>query len=132
MAAVSEYLLMNCEFVNTVKHAGSFMRLLTTATWRSLYTWDKIKNTNKRRRTKGKRQFQNKLIKSVPAALKTFICQERAKHVRYFAINVATEEHRDKIVKYNPIQWMGKVRKMFTLATGEASNKHLVVSNWIH
>ena len=122
LAALSEYLLMNCEFTSTTKHAGSMIRLLTTNQWRSLHTWNKADNTNKRTK-----HFQNRLIDNVPTALKTFICQERAKHIRYFAINAATEEKKDKVVKYDPIKWLKKVRKLFTLSTGALHKQHILV-----
>ena len=122
LAALSEYLLMNCDFSSTTKHAGSMIRLLTTSDWRCLHTWNKADNTNKR--AKG---FQNKLIENVPTALKTFICQERAKHIRYFAINAATEESKSKVVKYDPSKWLKKVRKMFTLSTGALHKQHILV-----
>ena len=122
LAALSEYLLMNVDFSSTTKHAGSMIRLLTTCEWRATKTWNKADNTNKRTK-----HFQNKLIENVPSALKTFIQQERAKHIRYFAINAATEEPKAKVVKYDPSKWLGKVRKMFTLSTGTLHEKHILV-----
>ena len=122
LAALSEYLLMNCNFTSSTKHADSMIRLLTTCEWRAVHTWNRADNSNKRTK-----HFQNKLVENVPSALKTFICQERAKHIRYFAIHAATEEQKEKVVKYDPVKWMAKVRKMFTVSTGTLHEKHLVV-----
>ena len=124
MAALSEYLLMNSDFTDNLKHAQSFVKLLFNANFRSLYCWDKKDITNRRKR------FNYRLINSLPESVKSFIGQERAKHIRYLAVNVATGDPKDKVVLYDPEKWIGKVRKMFTLASGELHSKSIKVRHY--
>ena len=121
MAAVSETLLLNADFRSVTQHCTSFVRLLTTANFRCLYTWDKENMKNKSPDT----NYGG--LMTLPKELRMFVAQERAKHIRHFALEVATDEPRDKPVRYNATIWMDRFRKMFTLARGELLKKTLKV-----
>ena len=121
MAAVSEVLLLNCDFRSVTQHAASFCRLLFTANFRSLYTWDKVANKNKREDT------DNDGLMTLHKELRMFIAQERAKHIRHFAVEVATNDIREKPVRYDPVVWMDKFRKLFTNARMELFKKTVQV-----
>ena len=123
MAAATEYLLANAEFKNTEKHAQSFAKLITNANFRSIFTWRKEEISNKRE------NFDYDFLQSFPEELRTFICRERARHVRYFAVEFATCAPRKKPIKYDGVKWMQKFRRMFTASTTEAHNKANYVSS---
>ena len=121
MAAVSEYLFGNVDFSSVNKHAVSFSKLLFNANFRSIHCWRKEEITNKRE------DMDYDVIRSLPEEVRTWICRERAKHIRHFALEVCTDEPREKPVKYNATIWMDKFRKMFTTARGELYKKTLKV-----
>ena len=121
MAAVSEYLMANCDFSSTQKHAASFIRLLFNANFRSIHCWCKEDISNFRE------GMNYECIISLPEEVKTWICQERVKHVRYFAAEFATNQPKSKVVKYKAKDWMDRVRRMFTQSTGELHKKQIWV-----
>jgi len=122
MAAVSEVLLMNCDFSSTTKHAISFCKILFNANYRSLIVWKKEDISNR------KENFTYEVITSLPAEVRTWIGQERARHIRFFGLEVATCEPREKSVKYDPVAWISRFRKMFTNSGSELHAKTIQVS----
>ena len=75
MAAVSEVLLMNCDFTSMTKHAISFCRNLFNANFRSIYVWKKEDISNR------KDNMTYEVVQSLPAEVRTWIGQERATSV---------------------------------------------------
>ena len=61
--------------------------------------------------------------------MRTWIGQERARHIRFFGLEVPTCESREKAVKYDPVAWMNRFRKMFTNSGSELHAKTIQVSN---
>ena len=123
MAAVSEVLLMNCDFTSTTKHAISFCRNLFNANFRSIYVWKKEDISNR------KDNMTYEVVQSLPAEVRTWIGQDRARHIRFFGAEVATCETREKAVKYDPVAWITRFRKMFTASSSELHAKTIKVRN---
>ena len=121
MAAASELLLMNCDFSSTTKHVMSFCRSLFNANLRSIFVWKKEDISNRRE------DMNYAIVHSLPTEVRTWIGQERAWHIRFFAVEVATCEPREKAVKYNGPEWMSRFRKMFTSSSGELHAKTIKV-----
>ena len=120
MAAAAELLLTDCDFTNYSKHAQSFCKIITNANFRSLYIWSKKDILNKK-------DANYDGLLNLPQEAKTWIAQERAKHIRYFAVQVATEEPRTPAPRYDGVKWMQRFRKMFTDSAGLLWTKSLAV-----
>ena len=120
MAAAAELLLTDCDFSDNAKHAQSFCKAICNANFRCLFVWAKedIKN---------KKDSNYDGLLDVPQEAKTWIAQERAKHIRYFSVQVATEEPRHPAARYDGIKWMKRFRKCFTDSAGELFKKTLMV-----
>jgi hypothetical protein len=78
IARMSEFLMRNVSFASTTKHAETFMSLLTTNNFRSLFLWSKDET--------GRRQtcLNYDVIESLPKDLKMFIEEERKRHEEEF------------------------------------------------
>ena len=122
MAAASEYLLANCDFKSTEKHAKSFARLITNADYRSIHTWRLEDILNKRK------DMVYGAITSLDEEFRVWVGEERGRHIRHFQVEVATLDERAIPVTYDPQDWMLHFRKMFTAASMELHNKTLWAS----
>ena len=120
MAAASELLLTDCDFSSVSKHAQSFCKIITNANFRSLFVWCKKEILNKK-------DANYDGLLNLDQEAKTWIAQERAKHIRYFAVQVATDEPRSTIVRYEGKDWMIRFRKMLTESAGQLWKKSLAV-----
>jgi hypothetical protein len=114
IARMSEFLMRNVSFASTTKHAETFMTLLTTNNFRSLFLWSKDET--------GRRQtcLNYDVIESLPKDLKMFIEEERKRHEEEF-----NKYPRKK--SFNPQLWMRTIRKIFCNSVAEAFKKALEV-----
>ena len=80
MAAIHKYLLETVSFKNTGKHATTFCKALFTANLRGLYCWRKEDLNNKRK------DMCYDVLMSLPDVVRTWIIEERARHIPYFAV----------------------------------------------
>ena len=114
ISSLSDFLLGNVSFASTTKHAESFMTILTTNNFRSLFLWNKDES--------GRRQtcLNYDVIESLPKELKIFIEEERRRHQEEF-----NKKERKK--SFNPQLWMRTIRKIFCNSVAEAFKKALEV-----
>lgn len=133
IAALSEYLLDNCDFSDTSKHAISFVRNLTTKAFRSIYSWNLSEGSNTRHHKgpKGKNISTEEELDSeemgksrleLPIEFRTYVNQERTRHLPYFDLNNPTP------VDFKMPVWIASFKRQFFLAKGEAYSKAVVVS----
>ena len=71
MAAISVFISDNVSYANTVKHAESFMSILSNANFRSLFLWIKEETKNRRE------GMDYTVIESVPIEMRVYIEDER-------------------------------------------------------
>ena len=127
MTAIHSYLLDNVSFKSTGKHATSFCKLMFTANLRSLFCWRREDINNKR---KG---MDYGFLMSLPDVVRTWVCEERARHLPYYAMHGSKKRRRDKGErKIKTVQWLKRFKKLFTLATGEAFKKQQMVRLLLH
>ena len=117
MTAIHNYLIENCRFTDTGKHAVDFCKLMFTANLRGLYCWRKEDLNNKRK------DMHYDVIMSLPDVVRTWICEERARHIPYFSMKPGSRKRKSKRSRYNATEWMRRFRKLFTLATAELFKK---------
>ena len=121
MAAVSIYLEQRANYENTNKHADSVLRLLTNASFRSLFLW--IKEEQKNKRT----LMDYSVIESVPLEFRMFLLDQMSRLGDIFDVKRLEKPKKERPAKFNQHDWLAKIRSMFGLANGHAYLKQVMV-----
>jgi hypothetical protein len=126
MAAVSIYLEQRANYENTNKHADSVLRLLTNASFRSLFLW--IKEEQKNKRT----LMDYSVIESVPLEFRMFLLDQMSRLGDIFDVKRLEKPKNERPAKFHQHDWLAKVRSMFGLANGHAYLKQVMVDKLGH
>ena len=121
MAATAIYLEAKANYENTTKHADSVLRLLTNASFRSLFLW--IKEEQKNRRT----HMDYTVIESVPKEFRMFLLDNMSRLGAIYDVKRFEKTKKERPPKFNNHDWLGKIRSMFGLANGHAYLKQVMV-----
>ena len=112
LIAFSQYLLDSVTFESIDAHAKSFSAALFSPSFRSIHVWDKKKIRHKREG----QNYGN--IFSIPPHMRTWVMTERQKHIPFLS---------KAGVVWNADTWFLALRKTFTAASTELSNKSIAV-----
>ena len=121
MAALAIHLEQNTSYESTVKNADSFMRLLTNASFRSLFLWDKSEQKNKRT------NMNYDVIETIPIELKMYIFDQMTRLREIFNVKRLEISEDKRPQEFCQQQWLAKIRAMFGVANGHAYLKQAMV-----
>ena len=122
MAATAVYLEQKANYENPTKHADSVLRLLTNASFRSLFMWIKEDQRNKRN------HMDYTVIESLPVQFRMFLLDNMSRLGEVYDLKRLEKPKKERPPKFNNHDWLGKIRSMFGLANGHAYLKQVMVS----
>ena len=121
MTALSVHLENHANYESSIKHADSVMRLLTNASFRSLFLWKKEDVKNKRE------NMNYEVIESVPTELRMYILEQMATLEHIYERRRRSIPEPNRPPSFDQSQWIGKVRSMFGISNGHAYLKQAMV-----
>ena len=116
MVGISNYLLKQCDFRNTLTHANSFAQHLFTQNLRGTMVWSHADLKHKRP------GCNYHILREMPEIIKTWVLDERSRHAEIWRYQDSREESMDKA------RWLSRFRRALTDSVGIMFDKTAAVS----
>ena len=121
MAALAIHIENNASYESSIKNADTMMKILTNASFRSLFLWNKDEHKNKRE------EMDYEPIQSLPMEFRMFILDQMTRQEEIYKIKRRSAPKGSVPAPFSQQAWLAKVRSLFGIANGHAYLKQVMV-----